>query len=91
MSFISSGIKKVKLRTSGLSETQLDDMFQVETLDEALPTLNTGDILLFRGMGEVSKVIKKLTFCCFSHTAMVLRNPSQDIRKAYCISDDEKE
>lgn len=88
---INSKIQKVKLRTSCLSNDDLDKMYKAQYLDDLLPTLDTGDILLFRGTGEVSKVIKKLTLCCFSHVAMVLRNPSARIRKAYFIPDDEKE
>lgn len=88
---ISHKIHKAKLRTSNLSDAELDDIFHAKSLDELLPSLDTGDILLFRGMGEVSKVIKRITFCCFSHVAMVLRNPSPKIRKAYFIEDDNPE
>ena len=83
--------QKLKLRTSNLNQDELDKLFQARPLDELLPTLNTGDVLLFRGQGPVSQMIKKTTFCCFSHVAMVLRNPSAAIRKAYHIPDDERE
>jgi len=85
---VAKKINNVKLRTSGLSQFELDSYYDAKTLEQMLPVLNTGDLLLFRGNGAISKIIKKLTFCCFSHVAMVVRNPSPAIRKAYQLSDE---
>ena len=38
---------------------------------------------------EISGAIKKLTLCNFSHTGMVVRDPSKAVRDAYHVPDSE--
>lgn len=76
---------------SKLNEKELDEHFCMRMFDEAEQDFGTGDILLFRGTEGFSKLIKVSSISIFSHVMMVVREPSEDVRKAYGISKDEKE
>jgi hypothetical protein len=45
-------------------------------IDNMSQTLDTGDILLFRGNGVISKVVECFGSSRYSHVGMIVRNPS---------------
>lgn len=46
-----------------------------QRLDDLLPTLHTGDLVLFSGCGMVGRGIRFLTASYWSHVGMVARDP----------------
>lgn len=75
---------------SKLSEKELDEHFSMRLFDEAEGDFGTGDILLFRGTEGFSKLIKFSSISIFSHVMIIVRDPSDEVKKAYGISFEEK-
>lgn len=73
-----------------MSQKQLDEHFKMKLYDEIEDQMNTGDILLFRGIEGFSKLIKISSICNFSHVMMVVREPSEKIKEKYGIQDEKE-
>jgi len=59
--------------------------------DEIEENFQTGDIILSRGTEAFSKLIRKGTMSTWSHAALIIRNPSPNVRKIYKIDQNEED
>lgn len=59
-------------------------------LDGIVDSMQTGDILLSQGNELSSYAIRLISKSKWSHVAMIVRNPSKELRRAYNISKKEE-
>jgi hypothetical protein len=60
-----------------------DQSFGVVYLEDLMSTMSTGDIILHSGIKLHSRAIELAFNSLWSHCAMILKNPSQEMRKTY--------
>jgi Ca2+-binding EF-hand superfamily protein len=87
----SSLLKRIVSSIGAMSDQELDEYYTMKLIPDIVDQMGTGDILLFRGIEGFSKLIKISSICNFSHVMMIVRDPSEEVRKAYGIAPDEKE
>jgi len=59
-------------------------------LEETVNLLHSGDLLLFSGGESFSRLIKKFTWCAFSHSALIVKDPRKAVRDLYKLPDNER-
>lgn len=69
-------------------DAKLNSLFEVELVDDVYDSLGTGDILLHSGNGSFSAVIQLVSGCMWSHVSLLIRDPSDDIKRAYNVPED---
>jgi len=77
--------KEEKKRTMQEKWRQVARGYPAFALDEKLPHLQTGDVVLFHGTERASRVIEWGTWSYWSHTMMLVRNPSPELVQMYSI------
>mgnify|MGYP002379337530 CR=1 FL=1 len=82
----SRSLKSILSRTiTEKDDLKLNSKFQIELVDDVYDSLDTGDILLHSGNGNFSAIIQLMTGCMWSHVSMLIRNPSDEIKRAYNV------
>jgi hypothetical protein len=69
-------------------DKHLDDKFGVLMVDDVYDDLQTGDVLIHSGNGTFSMFIQLALNCMWSHVSMLIKNPSERLRRAYNIPED---
>ncbi|KAL9643129.1 hypothetical protein ABK040_003928 [Willaertia magna] len=85
-SFSERGRSLRSILTGKITEEEskrLDQLFGVIYVEDVYNSLQTGDIILHSGKGNFSKAIQLSFASTWSHASIVIRNPSNEIRKAY--------
>jgi hypothetical protein len=73
------------LKVDKMKDDELDTHFNRKYLDEVEPHFQTGDIILCRGTESFSQLIRKGTMSTWSHAAMIVVDPSPEVREIYKI------
>ncbi|KAL6073679.1 hypothetical protein QOT17_004677 [Balamuthia mandrillaris] len=60
-------------------------VFPLYLLDEVMSYLQTGDIVLLHGTETISRVIEVGTWSFFSHVALLIRHPSEEVKRLYDV------
>jgi len=65
------------------TKEKLRPKYPVYTYNNVVEFLNTGDIILFRGIEMHSKVIQAGTLSYWSHASILIREPPEDIKEMF--------
>jgi hypothetical protein len=69
-------------------DAKLDKLFDWVHVDDVYDQLDTGDILLKSGVGTFSMFIQLGLRCMYSHVAVIIRDPSDELKAAFKVPDD---
>jgi len=75
----------VPLKISQMKDDELDKYYNRKYWDEIEKEFTTGDVILCRGTESFSQLIRRGTMSTWSHAAIVVVDPPQEIREAYKI------
>jgi len=73
------------LKVSKMKEPDLDSHFNRKFFDEVEAQFQTGDIILCRGIESFSQLIRRGTMSTWSHAALIVVDPSPEVRDVYKI------
>jgi len=65
------------------TKDKLRPKYPIYTYHKIVDELNTGDVILFRGIEMHSKVIQAGTLSYWSHAAILIRDPPEDIKEIF--------
>ncbi len=83
--------KKLKHELTGIAyERWLNRTYGRNLLKDIEPELNTGDILLLQGWESFSSWIMTFTGSSWSHVALLIKNPSERVRRIYQLDPNEQ-
>jgi len=67
------------------TKDKLRPKYPIYTYHKIVGELNTGDVILFRGIEMHSKIIQAGTMSYWSHAAILIRDPPEDIKELFGV------
>ncbi|KAL6048237.1 DUF4261 domain-containing protein [Balamuthia mandrillaris] len=77
--------EKFKVKTELFKKNFVPVFKEYFLLEDVLPNCKTGDIVLLHGTEYISRAIEVSTMSYWSHCAILIRNPSDNIKKLYNV------
>ena len=84
--FLKNAYRAHSRRVRRMKEPELDVHYNMRFLEDMKNEFGSGDVVIMRGTERFSRWIQRGTFSHWSHIAMIIVDPDEELRQAYKLS-----